>query len=104
MGSQRESVFEKKCIKELRKWPKSWWPPKVDSHSIRGIPDRIGIINGVCVALEFKRSLSSLLNGSESTSLQEFTLREIENAGGKGIFIYPENKDQVFERLKGIYK
>jgi hypothetical protein len=96
----KESSFEKKCIKELRTWKKSWWPDKVESNSIRGIIDRVGCINGHLVAIEFKRSIVDVLNPSKSFSLQEFELGKIERAGGVGVFLYPENKEQVFERLK----
>lgn len=100
MGSQRESKFERDCIKELRKWPKSWWPPKVESNSIRGVLDRVGCINGHLVAIEFKRSIMAVLSPSKSQPLQEFTIGEIERAGGIALFLYPENKEQVFQRLK----
>lgn len=72
----------------------------MDSQSVRGVPDRIGILNGITVAIEFKRSIVDVLNPSESFPLQKFTLEQIEKAGGIGLFLFPENKEQVFERLR----
>lgn len=102
MGSQRESAFEKKFIKELRKLPRSWWPDKVDSASIRGIPDRVGCVNGRTVALEFKKSFRAALAGSTSSNLQEYTLNQITAAGGFAVFCWPENAEAVYAKIKGI--
>lgn len=102
MGARIESKFEKKFIDRLRLLPNSWWPPKPDVTTIRGNPDRVGCVNGLLVAIEFKKSYAAYVRGSTSSNLQEYTLREIRNAGGYGVFCFPENAEEVYEEVRGI--
>ena len=97
-----ESKFEKKCIIELRKLPYSYWPDKVDSPTIRGIPDRVGCVMGVYCALEFKRNKTEARKQTGRTVLQRKTLRDIHAAGGFAAFVYPENWDHVLNKIKAI--
>lgn len=97
-----ESKFEKKCIEELRALPCSYWPPKVESLSVRGEPDRVGCVNGHFVALEFKRSEAEAKRQTGRVILQKQILNKIKMAGGVGFVAYPENWDFVLKQIKGL--
>lgn len=56
-------------------------------------------INGAFIALELKRSIYEKMKGT----LQQHNLNKINNeAGGMGIFVFPENWDSIKKMLKGI--
>ena len=69
----------------------SYWM-KIQQLSIRGIPDIIGLVNGRFVALELKKSPEE-----KADKLQEYVLKEIDNAGGIALVANPEN----FQEVKG---
>lgn len=96
---QSESNFEKKCIRELRLLPMSYWPDKPDAGSIRGTPDRVGCVNTVYCALEFKKSESEALKKTGRIVLQKFVLGEIESAGGFSALVWPSNWELVYDEL-----
>ncbi len=98
----KESAFEKKCIEVLRKLPYSYWPPKGEPGSARGVPDRCGCVRGKYVALEFKRGLREVLTYSARGKLQEYTVNEIQSAQGYGAFVYPENWETVLQKIKEL--
>lgn len=98
--ASKESVFEKRAIALLRALPNSFWPCKSPSGSIRGLPDRIGCVNGKYVALEFKRSISEAMKQCERLPLQLHTLHEINAAHGYATLCYPENWDIVYAHIK----
>jgi hypothetical protein len=93
-----ESKFEKECINQLRSLRFSWWPPKTPVGSIRGLPDRIGVIDGHFIALEFKRS-DKESKDSGRAALQKVTLEQIERAGGFAYFVTPETWPDIYEEL-----
>ncbi len=95
-----ESVFEKQCIRALRELPKSYWPPKEDALSVRGSPDRVGCINGVYIALEFKKSAAEMNRQTGRIVLQRKVLKEIMAAGGNAFLVSPENWPEI---LRDIY-
>lgn len=95
-----EKNFEKRAIQELRSWPNSWWPDKSHAGSVRGLPDRIGCVNGIIVALEFKKTKSEAAKKKGRAVLQRHILDEIERAGGYGAFVYPGNWELVKEEIK----
>lgn len=97
-----EGKFEKNCIDELRNLPNSYWPDKVDSMAIRGIPDRVGCVCGFYVAIEFKRSEREARRRTGRIVLQKKTLSEIFGAGGFSFIVYPENWDSVYNRIKTL--
>jgi hypothetical protein len=96
----KESVFEKKAIKILRSLPHSYWPDKSPSGSIRGLPDRIGCVNGRYVALEFKRSMKDAMKHCERLPLQLHTLNQIDAANGYAVLCCPENWHIVLAHVK----
>jgi len=90
----KESAFERRCIEELRKIG-GYWPDKADALSIRGLPDRVGCVMGVFVALEFKKSLAETRKRTGRIVLQEKTLQDIRANGGLAFMVCPENWEQV---------
>lgn len=98
----KESVFEKKFIERLKKLPHSWWPKKVDALSVRGLPDRIGCVNGRLCALEFKKDEGEARRKTGRIVLQHYVLGRIERAGGYAAVVFPENADFVFMELESI--
>jgi hypothetical protein len=92
-----EYRFETRCIEELRRLPKSYWPDKSPSAAVRGLADRAGCINGHYIALEFKRSKSA-----KRAELQNYNLIKIRQAKGFAFFVYPENWDEVYSKLKEL--
>lgn len=97
---KHEYQFEKKAVKKLRRLPKSWWPDKQLATMIRGLPDRIGCVNGVFCALEFKATKSEANKQQGRIVLQKYILTEIQKAGGFTAVVWPDNWDLVFEELK----
>lgn len=100
--AKREIKFERDCIKKLRLLPNSYWPDKVDPGSIRGTPDRIGCVNSTYVCLEFKRSMAEMIEESARSNLQEYVLKNVQEAGGFATFVCPETWDRVYRRIKEI--
>jgi len=94
-----ESVFEDKFISRLRELQDSWWPFKSTATTERGIPDRIGCINGRFVALEFKRSQGEAAKTEGRIVLQRYNLAKLRDAGAIALFVYPENKEEIYSKL-----
>lgn len=97
-----EAAFERKCVDELRRLPNSYWPDKADATSLRGLPDRVGCVNGNYVAVEFKNSRAEASKRTGRIVLQKKTLEEIELAGGYTAIAYPENWGLVFMEIEAI--
>ena len=95
-----ESKFEREAIRSLRTLPNSYWPEKVDALSVRGLPDRVGLVNGMYCALEFKKSEAESKKKTGRIVLQRKTLDEIQKAGGYAAIVYPENWYFVYAELK----
>jgi hypothetical protein len=93
-----EKQFEKSFMDKAEYIPNSFWMPKEAPGSVRGTPDRIGLINGRFVALEFKRTMKEM--GHPREKLQRYTLDRVLKAGGYGMFVYPENAEMVLETLR----
>lgn len=80
----------------------SYWFEKIESSSIRSLPDRIGIVNGIFIGLEFKKDASELKPLKGRAVLQNHRLKLIRKNKGYGSFIYPGNFDKVYQDLKRI--
>jgi len=98
----KESTFEKKFIARLKKLPYSYWEDKGETGAIRGLTDRRGCVRGRYIGLEFKRSMAEALSNRSHKRLQEYTVHQIQEAGGYGTFVYPENAEVVYEYIKEI--
>lgn len=97
-----ESKFERMCINELRKLPNSYWPDKTDALSVRGLPDRVGCVDGIYCALEFKQNAAEARRKTGRIVLQKKTLEDIERAGGFTAVVYPENWPFVLMEIESI--
>ena len=95
-----EKQFEKTFMDKAKRLPNSFWLDKSPPSSVRGISDRIGLINGVFVCLEFKSSIRAM--GHPREKLQKYFIERVNKAGGYGTFIYPENQDIVMDKLREI--
>lgn len=100
--SKRESQFSKivkQKLEELNVKKNLWYFVK-EAGSIRGIPDILGIYNGVPFAMELKKSESEARKSTGRIVLQKYTLQQIDRAGGLPYIVYPENLEEVLEDLK----
>jgi hypothetical protein len=75
---------------------KGCWFVNIQQVAIRGIPDRIGCINGKFFALELKVGKCA-----KRARLQIYIVNKIKSAGGFAEFVYPENLEEVLENLNG---
>lgn len=65
----------------------------------RGIPDRLGCLNGKFFALEIKTCRENAEKRTGTTALQRYNVDKINRHGGFARFIYPENMDEVLDEL-----
>lgn len=96
-----ESKFAKELDKRLREIPDSWFF-NAQLKSLRGIPDRVGLIRGRFVALEIKADKSGSTKMTGRTVLQRIRIQTINKCGGYACFVYPENAGLVISDLIGI--
>ena len=89
---QPESLFKIKVLNRLAKLPKSRFF-KIQSVSVRGIPDILGVVNGRFVALELK------VGKNKADALQELTLHLLREAGGFARVVTPDNLDETLDLL-----
>jgi hypothetical protein len=90
-----EKQLQKKVIKVLNSLPHTWFFKVWGGGFQRsGIPDLICCINGVFVSIELKGD-----NG-RPTKLQELNIRNINEAGGIGLILYPAD----FKEFKTLAK
>lgn len=92
---QAETLFGTKVDKQLKRLDNCWFC-NIQQVAIRGIPDRLGCINGKFFALELKKSKSA-----KRAKLQQYVVQKINDAGGFAAFVYPENYKEVMEELRG---
>jgi hypothetical protein len=91
-----EREFRKKVDKAIKKLPNSQWF-SIQQVAIRGVPDKLGCVNGVFVALELKASAKS-----KRAKLQEHFIQKLKEAGAVAHFAYPENWAEILEELKAL--
>lgn len=96
---EKEKNFENRIRAFLKTLSNEWhfkhWG---GGYAKAGIPDLIGCINGKFVAIEVKAS-----NGKLSP-LQVRTLNKITSAGGYAVAVYPDQFDELKEKLISISK
>ena len=68
----------------------------IQQVSLRGSPDKLGVINGFFVALELKS------DGKLPTPLQDFILTRITKAGGVALAVRPDNWNRITPLLWGL--
>lgn len=80
-----EKQFQKKVIKYLKATPKTWFVKVWGGGFQRsGIPDLICCVNGVFIAVELKGG------DGRVSELQKMNIRQINEAGGIGLILYPK--------------
>ena len=93
-----ESEFQSKLIKELKQMFKDCMVMKLDSSYIQGIPDLLILYKNKWATLECKKNA----NASKRPN-QEYYVG-LMNKMSFSRFICPENKDEVLQELKKIFK
>jgi sulfur transfer protein SufE len=86
-----EKDFQKKVLKKLREIPHSWWV-KLNDRVTSGLPDIVGCVAGVFIAIELKTK-------SKVTALQAYTLRKIDSANGQTFVATPDNWAEIYQYL-----
>ena len=89
-----EKEFQRVVLKKLRSIPKSYWV-KINDRATAGIPDILGCICGVFIAIELKTK-------SKVTALQAYTLRRISDVHGQAFVVNPENFSRVYTLLQKL--
>lgn len=93
-----ESEFQSKLIKELKQTFKGCMVMKLDSSYIQGIPDLLILYKNKWATLECKKNA----NASKRPN-QEYYVG-LMNKMSFSRFICPENKEEVLQELKNIFK
>ena len=94
----KENKFQSKLKKELKEIFPGCIVTKLDANDIQGIPDLLILYNNKWATLENKRSKSASKQPN-----QEYYVNKM-NDMSFSRFIYPENKDEVIEELKEVFK
>jgi len=99
--SMKESQFSKRVKKRLEELntKKNLWYFVKEAGSIRGLPDILGIYNSTPFAMELKKNASEANKKTGRIVLQQYTLRQIDLAGGLGYIVHPENLEEVLQDL-----
>ena len=93
----RESKFQSELKKELKEIFPGCIVTKLDSGDIQGIPDLLVLYKNKWATLENKKSAKASKQPN-----QEYYVNKM-NEMSFSRFIYPENKDQVLDELKGMF-
>lgn len=97
--SPRESTFAKRVWKTLKTIPHSYFFT-VQQVSIRGIPDIVGVVNGLFVALELKRDSKEAAKKTGRIALQKYVGAQIEKSGGLFWLVTPDNFESIATMLR----
>lgn len=99
MPKKPETYFGIKVDKHLKQMPSCWFI-NVQMVALRGIPDRIGVINGKFFALELKVNETEGHSNTGRINLQKYILKQIQKAGGFAEITWPERWPQTLKKLK----
>lgn len=92
---KRETLFGERVDRDLRTLKRAWFT-NIQQVAIRGIPDRVGVVNGQFVAIELKTNTGVL------DALQRYVLTKIREAGGYPCAVTPDTWDKCFETLQEL--
>lgn len=87
-----ETRFQNKVLSDLKKLDKLW-VLKTQEKTRKGVPDLLICANGKFVAIELK------IGQNKMSPLQGFELACIEASGGASFVAYPENWDEIKNKL-----
>lgn len=93
-----ERSFKRKVISELKGIKDCYFFVK-EAAAIRGIPDIIGCYKGRFFAWELKRSQKVAETWRDGHELQKYNIKKINDSGGIGRIVYPENFEECLEEL-----
>lgn len=96
MAKKKETKLKEQVLSALHSLPDTWCT-KIQQVAIRGTPDILACIAGKFVAIELKSSPDE-----EPDALQEYTLKQIAEAGGIGIVVNPVNWSATFDALMDL--
>lgn len=97
--SKLESKFQKDFIDEAKARYPGCVALKNDSSYIQGFPDWTLLYKNKWAVLEMKRD-----RGARKQPNQDYYVETLNKMGGFSRFVYPENKDEVFEDLDKLFK
>lgn len=95
MSKKPETLFKEKVLKKIRTIPRSWFE-KIAQVSSVGTPDIIGCVNGMFVAIELK------VGNNKVSDIQAYKLAKISSANGMAFVMYPENFQEIYDKLLKI--
>lgn len=90
--------FQRKVIRELEKLLPGVIILKNDPEYIQGIPDLLFLFNDRWGALEVKRSSSASVRPNQAYYV------DLMDSMSFASFIYPENKEEVFDEIQRSFK
>lgn len=93
MSEKTETLFRRKVVEDLKNFCRTTCF-SIQQVSINGTPDLFCCINGRFVALELKADETSRVS-----ALQKYNIKKIEEAGGVGYIVYPQNWPYVRSKL-----
>ena len=94
----KESDFQSKLIKELKKLFEGCIVTKLDSGHIQGIPDLLILYKNKWATLECKKSGSASKRPN-----QDYWVKKMNGMSFSRI-IFPENKEEVLNELQQAFK
>lgn len=89
--------FQSKLKKELKEMFPDCIVTKLDSGDIQGIPDLLVLYKDKWCTLEVKKNAKAIKQPN-----QEYYVNKM-NEMSFSSFIYPENKEEVLDELKGMF-
>lgn len=94
---KRESEFQHKLIKDLKKRFRGCIVLKNDPNYIQGIPDLLVLYKDRWAALECKRG-----KNENRQPNQEYYIAELNNMS-YAAFVFPENREEVLDELEHAF-
>lgn len=93
MAKGPEAKLKERVMSALHALPNTWCV-KIQQVAIRGTPDILACIRGRFFGIELKS------DEGELSTLQEYNLQQIAEAGGVGLVILPANWLVTFTKLR----
>ena len=95
----KEIPFQRDLVTRLREELPGSVIAKTDSGSTQGIGDLLILQNSHFASLEVKRA-----EQAHHQPNQDYYVEKFNNEDGFGAFIYPENADEIVDRVKSYFR